>query len=482
MSEDVLPDSRCQRSTGVVRHAQYGNQVPIFCANCGTPGGYVPEKWITSCFYLCFATGTPVRTREGWTPIEDLVPGTEVLTHLGRWRRVTASAITEKGERAVFSVKAVGDPDPLIVTEGHRFFVLRHADVTEYPGGPVRWAEAENLQPKWTPVEEIGLRDYLCYPIDTDEVAIPEFTAKLARILGYYAAEGHIQRRTDGSPKDAAVRWTFHIKEREFVQELRDCLLAEGFREPRHYDAPAQNAQYVVCADQRLIQLCTTHVGRGSATKNLSEEILSASRVWQMSFLGAYLNGDGHQDSDGAIRFASSSETMARQIQAMILRQGIWCPLHREPRQAPAHTAVYGRIGSGVAAPFSAVSKYRSTDSKANNRCKAVNGVFYRPVTEILRMEDPPKAFVDISVEEDESFVAGLAAAHNCQPCADAGHGDLAHLYSEPDDVWRKRAAEALAESKLLTAIDVAIALEDPSTALGKLAADWRAHVIKTTT
>lgn len=49
---DVLPDSRAR----VTRNAVWrGNSwwVPIFCANCGTSGGFVPEENCTFACYLC---------------------------------------------------------------------------------------------------------------------------------------------------------------------------------------------------------------------------------------------------------------------------------------------------------------------------------------------------------------------------------------------------------------------------------------------
>lgn len=53
----VLPDSRLHDSKGVIR-AQFGhwgriNLRPIFCANCGKLGAYVPEENCTFAIWLC---------------------------------------------------------------------------------------------------------------------------------------------------------------------------------------------------------------------------------------------------------------------------------------------------------------------------------------------------------------------------------------------------------------------------------------------
>ena len=55
----VLPDSRTTGPPkGVVRGTHALNAapmywVPIFCASCGGPGGYVPEENMMFAFYLC---------------------------------------------------------------------------------------------------------------------------------------------------------------------------------------------------------------------------------------------------------------------------------------------------------------------------------------------------------------------------------------------------------------------------------------------
>lgn len=60
---DILPDCRLKQSKGI----QFYNGrpwVPVFCANCGRPGGYCPEENMTFLFYLC----TPCSEKLGDIP------------------------------------------------------------------------------------------------------------------------------------------------------------------------------------------------------------------------------------------------------------------------------------------------------------------------------------------------------------------------------------------------------------------------------
>ena len=50
---EFLPDSRTRERTGGIRGPGGETLIPIYCANCGTPWGRVPEKLITFAFALC---------------------------------------------------------------------------------------------------------------------------------------------------------------------------------------------------------------------------------------------------------------------------------------------------------------------------------------------------------------------------------------------------------------------------------------------
>lgn len=65
-----------------------------------------------------------------------------------------------------------------------------------------------------------------------------------------------------------------------------------------------------------------------------------------------------------------------------------------------------------------------------------------------------------------------------CQACADK-HGNIAHTYQEPDNVFWERVANAQIEEhgKYLSPDELMKELDDPSTVLSKLAVEWLAHI-----
>jgi hypothetical protein len=68
-----------------------------------------------------------------------------------------------------------------------------------------------------------------------------------------------------------------------------------------------------------------------------------------------------------------------------------------------------------------------------------------------------------------------------CQPCADK-YGDDAHFYKEPDEVFWERVRNAQLEDhgRTLSAEELTVEVADPTSALGKLASEWRKLVERT--
>ncbi len=93
---EILPDSRLKESRGIVRgqlatssYKVMLNWRPIFCANCGIGGGYVPEETLhcNFAFYLCEPCS------EKLPPIE----GTYVEPDVVFWEKVKAAQLEAYG-------------------------------------------------------------------------------------------------------------------------------------------------------------------------------------------------------------------------------------------------------------------------------------------------------------------------------------------------------------------------------------------------
>jgi hypothetical protein len=112
MSQEVLPDSRLKdRDKGAISilHPVVMNRlnwVPIFCANCGAPGGWVPEDTTTFAFYLCNPCA------EKWSPLA----GTMAVPDEVFWQKVRDAEMEQYGR--VLStpevIEALNDPESVL--------------------------------------------------------------------------------------------------------------------------------------------------------------------------------------------------------------------------------------------------------------------------------------------------------------------------------------------------------------------------------
>jgi hypothetical protein len=83
---EILPDSRPRKQKDVIfLHGIYWT--PIFCANCGADGGFVPSENCNFAFYLC----TPCS--EKW----QVLPGTHCEPDTIFWQKVHDEQIEKYG-------------------------------------------------------------------------------------------------------------------------------------------------------------------------------------------------------------------------------------------------------------------------------------------------------------------------------------------------------------------------------------------------
>lgn len=84
---NLLPDCRAKRPTGAKAGPWELSWIPIFCANCGRPGGAVPEENVTFAFYLC----------NGCVEKHGAVAGTLMVPDELFWRRVAEAQLERYG-------------------------------------------------------------------------------------------------------------------------------------------------------------------------------------------------------------------------------------------------------------------------------------------------------------------------------------------------------------------------------------------------
>lgn len=171
----------------------YANDVRRVCADD------IPKAdcW---CFgFPCFAKGTYILTEKGYIPIEDVSVGDKVLTHKGRWRKVTAT-MHRDGAR-LWDVNGFGIL-PTRTTAEHPYYVTK-------PDQPMEFKKVEQLDDSW--YSTMVLPD-----AESDG-----YSKEMWWIIGRYLADGWRVERKDRPSGGRIVFAISDDKRAEFEQLAR---------------------------------------------------------------------------------------------------------------------------------------------------------------------------------------------------------------------------------------------------------------------
>ena len=405
--------------------------------------------------------------------IEDVRVGDAVVTHLGRVRKVIAIA-NKKHEGKVYRNKYKGYGDPLISSDDHEFFVVRgneeclcgcghrirmfcdkageprsgskkmqlnfsykqgHA-ARVHRGGVVPLEDFRGGRTVWR--SDLNRGDMLTMPkLEMGESI--KFSEDKASILGYYAAEGYVSLSRVAPVKTVRLRWdgrvfqyvqwAFHWDEREtLVSDLVDKIfrvygVVAEVKEKRVRDGRKWLTVESKC--QELMMDCVLYVGRGSRSKRLADEVFEWSKGAKIAFLSSYLMGDGNVSKGGRVVLDTSSRDLHVQCSSILFHLGIRhsryrdyvagtgkgkCDTYRILVNANLYPEVVGWVRD----------RLRGSALKWNgfSNSSYVKEEFGKHFTYILteREEIPSYQDVlfDLTVEEDESFIANGVAVHNC--------------------------------------------------------------------
>ncbi|GCE47197.1 putative serine protein kinase PrkA [Thermosporothrix hazakensis] len=158
----------------------------------------------------------------------------------------------------------------------------------------------QDVELRWTPQRaELAQR-----------IRVPErMTPDLARWLGYMVAEGDI--RPDGT-----VRFT------SSEDELRDDFAS--LTEQVFGIIPRRNRHTIQLNSVSLADFAL-YIGfqSGACNKEIPWSVLQSSHACMVEFLSGYFAGDGTVTAKGRLSWTTASETLAKQLQVVLLNMGV---------------------------------------------------------------------------------------------------------------------------------------------------------------
>ena len=332
------------------------------------------------CFgFPCFVRGTYILTEKGYIPIENVSVGDRVLTHKGRWKTVTS--VMQRGNARIWNVNGFGIL-PTGTTAEHPYYVTRVSEPIEFK-----------------PVKELNDSYYSTMVLPDEEPN--KYSKEIWWIIGRYIADGWRVRRQD-RPRGGRIVFAVSDKKREeFEHRLSEANLHGTYTEERTC------GKYHVCNNQLYEYLGI--FGEYAYGKRIPREALCLPREKAEYFYNGYMSGDGRNDKEEA------TSTSAAVILGMCI--------------------IAQRLGKPVPAVY-----YTKRDSKCTiegRECKqrdtytfripnkSVKG-YYRGRYVCRKLYQPTESdqyetVYNLSVEEDESYIANGAIVHNCQDISVAG-------------------------------------------------------------
>lgn len=407
----------------------------------------------------CFTKNVMINTATGQKKIEDICPGDLVMTHRGRLRKV--GHIQKRNYRgSLYRISYFGGSTEFVeATDEHPFLAVERKI----------WNEKNKLwNRKWVKASELKKGDYLCVPIDkeTINVEVKEFVVKkwkdkkvgyvsevvkipvtgdLLRLMGYYLAEGSI---SGGS----YLNFSFSSEERDLIEDVKN-LIRRIFDESRIKEIhhKKNNGTSVVVSSVRLCRIFETF-GKKSYLKSIPSWIMKLDKEKQVELVKGWYLGDGNyyhkKHSSGfkeMVRINTTSEILSRQFRIILTRLGIPTFLNSQNRSRFGRKTMYvlGISGEWMDKVYKLLGISRDTyftDKYKKKRASMFGSdksYIYLPIKEIDVLTDQETEVYNFSVEQDESYVAGGVAVHNCS----APSYSSASLHAAVVEIWVRKGA-----------------------------------------
>lgn len=313
----------------------------------------------------CFPAGTRVICRDRIRPIEEVEIGHEVLTHEGRWRKVT-NTMTRKSPTIIL------DGGRIECTPDHPFYARRFSDPGHQRDSLTspEWIEADEMQGNFYAVpSEVQATDPTDeMPAIYDEMDHNDFWYFVGRWLGD-APEMNDVRENHASNVDFC-RWLYR------------------------------------------------NFSKGAANKTLPGWVLGMDRSYKESMLRGYLDADGcHTLPEGHERYTTVSRSLACGFRVLATTLG-WAT-----SISPDIFGVGDDNGIGMA-DGRVVNIHRQFGvslTKSNRYSVDEDGLRWQKMRGATVEGSKETVVYDITVDEDHSFVADGYVVHNCKSFSMAG-------------------------------------------------------------
>jgi len=399
------------------------------------------DIWPAVDYGRCLPPHTPITTIDGVKPLSEVRVGDKVLTHTGKFRKVT-QLFNRKYTGKLYTFRTLGNYEPLTTTEDHPILVYRNDGVS------------------WLYANEITYRAYLTRPIIseeepkeqleytyeqyhpqgrggtfTTEAVSLQTTPELMRLIGYYLSEGASDRYR--------VSFDIHKNEQDLREDIIECSSkvfdANVSLQP---DPDSDGLKLVI--DSVRVAAFFSQFGHHADQKKLPWWMVLMSPANIREIIRGEYWGDGHY-SDKYYEYATkmhsnyfttrtTSKELALQIHYILGRLGILSSISTEKQKdrklcysVTVHSPFVEAMGQLVEVPA-------KNNEISHSYVHLTDGRIVTPVVSIETRDVVDYQVLNLEVEADHSYVAANIAVHNCVfcgLCVDACPFDALYMTNE---------------------------------------------------
>jgi len=376
-------------------------------------------------FDRCSIEGTKISVIDGYKNVEDISLGDIVLTHTGRYKKVSGID-SHRSNRKILKFKTIGNYEPLIVTDNHPIYVAhtnkkKHCERKKALNN-IGFVEAGNLNNKYQfalqPKRKQGneLKWPTKYIYDDD----------LMYLIGWYVSDGYVNGNQ--------ISICLQKDQMSMALKLKSILNRYGEQNGKLYN----NRQYQFEGANIIEKDGYIKVRKGSAVlaklleesggksnnKQLSKDVYNSPNTLMLAV--GYLEGDGHQKKFAkydtykreVIEVSGIYETLIKQIRQILIDNGIWSSIRYISSKLKNHQDQYiltiNRKYINRIAKYSL--KFKEVDEinlvEKNYQYETKDG-FWTPI-KLIEEVQYDKLVYNFEVEDDNSYIASNIAIHNC--------------------------------------------------------------------
>lgn len=380
-------------------------------------GHYVGLAWFSP---DCFVKGTLVLTETGYQPIENLQVGDKVLTHKGNWKPITAIMTSEKKSMQIVGYGHTG----LVCSEEHPF-LIKHCpkawknDIRQYRRvhNEMRWVKAKDIKDDMYWASRVDINSLTIPQMEkpNKKSAILPIDERLLWLAGRYVGDGWT-RLTDTR---AELVITCGNHDVSYLKEKLDMWTRKGVRckdgELSWSYRNVRTGGQFTANNRGLVKWLRSNFGHTALHKTIPSWLYGAPTSYKEAFMSGYLSADGWK-KDNKVECSTVSKKLAYGIRTLAVTMGYSPTVYL---QRKVNNVIEGRT---VQSHEIYNVKWKTIIDRDHEQTFTEDGYLWTPIKRVEQTGNVEK-FYNISVQDDETYIAESIVVHNCKHFSKAKGG-----------------------------------------------------------